>query len=321
MNSKIIGIGNAIVDILCKSDESFLEENNLLKGSMSLIDNATANQFLEIKSEKISCGGSASNTIAALSQLGVGSSFIGKVGGDELGQKFISEIEKTNTRFIGSKNRQEDSAKSFVFVTPDAQRTMCTFLGCASQIDENDINDKIFENAQILYLEGYLWDSPSTIEALKKAIELAKKNNVKIAFSLSDSFCVSRHKDDFIKLIKNDLDILFANEAEALELDNNFKEILQTNNNLIAAITKSDKGCEIFYNNKSFSVDAQKISSPTDTTGAGDCFAAGFLYGIVNDFTLEKSANFGNIIASQIIQKFGARFDNEELQNIKNALV
>lgn len=314
MSNKIIGIGNAIVDILCKSDESFLEEHSLVKNSMSLIDEATADQFSELEAEKITSGGSASNTIAALSQLGAQTAFIGKVGGDDFGQKFIKEIEKSGSQFLGSKTPQQSSAKSFVLVTDDAQRTMCTFLGCAWQIDENDLNQKIFHQAKILYLEGYLWDAPETISVLKKAISQAKSQGVKIAFSLSDSFCVSRHKQDFLQLIENDLDILFANEAEALELDQNYQQIFARNQNLIAAVTKSEKGCEIFHNNNSLTIKAEKITKLIDTTGAGDAFAAGFLYGLVNDLGLEKSANLGNIVAAKIIQKFGARFENEELK-------
>jgi fructokinase len=313
---KIIAIGNAIVDILCKTDDSFLEKNGLIKNSMSLIDNETAENLSKITSEKITSGGSAGNTAAALAQLKNQVAFIGKVGSDEFGEKFISEISKSGAQFVSNKNHQKPTAKSFVLVTPDASRTMCTFLGCASEIDESDIDLAIFKESSVLYLEGYLWDSASTILALKKAISCAKKSGTKIAFSLSDSFCVSRHKSDFLALIENDLDILFANEDEAAELSINFLE----HKNLIAVVTKNDQGCEVFFDGKSFVSPAQKIEKLLDTTGAGDAFAAGFLHGIVNNFTLEESANYGNLLASKIIQKFGARFEDEEIRNLSTEL-
>lgn len=315
MAKKILGIGNAIVDILCKVDEKFLSEQGLVKGSMSLIDETTAEKLSKLKSEKITSGGSAGNTIAALAQLGCDSGFIGKVGCDDFGSKFISEIEKTGAKFFSDSNHKKPSAKSFILVTPDAQRTMCTFLGCASEVTENDISEKAFEGTSILYLEGYLWDAPNTILALKKAINLAKKNGAKIAFSLSDAFCVARHKKDFLNLIENDLDILFANEQEARELsgNENFAEIFSKNKNLIAVITKSEKGCSVFESRNFFELPAEKIEKLVDTTGAGDAFAAGFLHGFVNGHDLKKSAKSGNILAAKIIQKFGARFEKKEL--------
>ncbi len=323
MTKKIIGIGNAIVDILCKVDDKFLEENSLVKGSMSLIDEKTAENLSKLKAEKITSGGSAGNTIAALAQLGVTCDFIGKVGLDNFGKKFISEISKTKTNFIGTPHNKKTSAKSFVLISNDAQRTMCTFLGCAAEITENDIKEKTFKDASILYLEGYLWDASDTISALKKAINLAKKNNVKIAFTLSDSFCVARHKDDFLKLIKNDLDILFANEHEIIELTNTTKFLPENLNNffaenkkLTAVVTRSEKGCIVFKDKKYFEIKAEKIEKLLDTTGAGDAFAAGFLYGLSLNRSLEKSAHFGNILAAKIIQKIGARFEENEIKKI-----
>jgi sugar/nucleoside kinase (ribokinase family) len=321
--TKILGIGNAIVDVLCKIDEAFLEKNNLIKGSMSLIDEVTAQKLSELKPEKITSGGSVGNTIAALSQLGAKSAFLGKVGSDEFGSKFISEIEKTGTVYIGDNSYKKPSAKSFILVTPDAERTMCTFLGCASEVSENDIIEKAFENTAILYLEGYLWDADSTILALKKAITIAKIRGIKIAFSLSDSFCVSRHKKDFLEIIKNDLDILFANEDEitALTDQKNFSseqssEFFAQNKKLTAVVTRSEKGCVVFENGKFFETPAQKIEKLIDTTGAGDNFAAGFLYGFVKNWNLRNSAEFGNLLAAKIIRKFGARFEKEEIESI-----
>lgn len=321
---KIIGIGNAIVDMVCKVEDSFLSEYNLIKNSMSLIESGVAEKLSKNKTEKVTSGGSVGNSIALLGQLGCKTAFIGKVGSDEFGTRFISDIEKTGTQFIGENSYNKPSAKSFVLVTPDGHRTMCTFLGCASEITEEDIDEKHFKDASILYLEGYLWDSPDTIAALRKAIDLAKKNHVKIAFSLSDSFCVSRHKKDFQNLVINDLDILFANEHEVLELVSRpdfsteaLAKFFLKNPDLTAVVTRSEKGCLVFVSGALFELPAQKVEKVIDATGAGDAFAAGFLYGIVNDFDMEKSAYFGNVLASNIIQKFGARFEKEEVKNIK----
>ncbi len=313
---KIIAIGNAIVDVLCKVDDEFLKHHSLFKNSMSLIDQDDAAKFSEFNYEKISSGGSAGNTIAALAQLGVQSAFIGKVGADDFGKQFIADISKSGVEFLSKDFHHDASAKSFIFVTPDAHRTMCTYLGCASQITKNDIKEEYFQDAAILYLEGYLWDSAETILALKKAIFYAKKHRVKVAFSLSDSFCVSRHRTEFLDLIQNDLDILFANETEALEMASNYKEIFKYNPDLISIITKSDKGCEVITKEKSFAKPAAPIQKLVDTTGAGDCFAAGFLYGLVNGHELEKCAEDANNLASKIIQKFGARFEENELKSL-----
>ncbi len=322
---KILGIGNAIVDIVSSIDDDFLKENFLIKGSMSLIDEGSAQNLSRLSFQKITCGGSAANTITAMAQLGAICSFIGKVGMDDFGKKFISEIENSGVHFISQDFSSKKSAQSFILLSPDAQRTMCTYLGCASEITEDDIKLESFKDCAILYLEGYLWDQPQTISALKKAISLAKKQNCKIAFTLSDLFCVARHKQDFLDLIKNDLDILFANENEIKELlslkdieENNFaklQEFFISNKNLTAVITRSDKGCAVFQVEKLITLAAEKIDRLVDTTGAGDCFAAGFLFGIINNFSLEKSAHIGNFLASKIIQKIGARFEDNEIKN------
>ncbi len=323
MTKTILAIGNAIIDIVCKVDDEFLTKNNLVKGSMSLIDEATAQKLSNLKFETVTSGGSAGNTIATLAEIGVNSAFIGKVANDDFGKKFISEISRTGVKFLNKNFSIQSSAKSFILVTLDAQRTMCTFLGCASEITEDDIDEKFFENVEMLYLEGYLWDSPNTILALKKAINLAKKNAVKIAFSLSDSFCVSRHKDDFLSLVQNDLDILFANEYEALELASqkefslkNLADFFKVKKDLIAIVTRSEKGCAVFENNKFFESSAMEIEKLIDTTGAGDAFAAGFFYGLTNNSELKNSAEFGNILASKIIQKLGARFTENEIKSL-----
>lgn len=318
--TKIIGIGNAIVDILCKVKDQFLVDNGFIKGAMSLIDESTAQKLSGLKSEKITSGGSAGNTIATLGQLGIPTDFIGKVSNDRFGQKFISEIERTGAKFLNQNHSPKQSACSFVLVSDDAQRTMATFLGCASEITEDDITENAFKTSSILYLEGYLWDANTTTAALKKAINLAKKNSVKIAFTLSDVFCVSRHRQDFLSLIANDLDILFANQAEISELTleseispKNLADFFSQNKNLTSIITRSEKGCVVFEGGKILELPAEKNVKLLDTTGAGDAFAAGFLYGVAKGFGLEKSGQIGNYIASKIIQKFGARFEENEI--------
>lgn len=323
MSKKIVGIGNAIVDVLCKVDESFLTSQNLKKGSMSLIDEKRAIELTKLGMLQITSGGSVANTMSTLAQLACNSYFIGKVGSDEFGKKFIEELEKVGGHFIGENSHNQATAKSFVLITPDAQRTMCTYLGCASQINERDIDDKNLKNSDFLYLEGYLWDDPQTIEALRKAISMAKKRGVKVAFSLSDSFCVSRHKQDFIDLVLGDLDILFANEREALELisateysNDKFFEFFSQNPDLVAVVTRSEKGSSVFGYVGIMDVPTQNVDNILDVTGAGDAFAAGFLYGLLNDFDLEKSARYGNMLAGRIIQQVGARFEKETLKNI-----
>lgn len=324
--SAIIGFGNAITDISCEVNDNFLIENKFIKGSMTLIDNDIDQQLSQLNYIKIDCGGSVANSISALSQFGVGSSFIGKVANDEFGTKFIEKIESQNICFLNKNYANNKSAKSFIMVSQDGQRTMATYLGCASDIDENDIKKEYFINNKILYLEGYLWDKDSTIAAIKKSIKLAKNYNVKVAFSLSDSFCVLRHKNEFLDIIKNDIDILFANESEIKELlnvnniyDKNFySDIFNKNPNIILAITKSENGCEVITGDREISCPANGVDRVIDTTGAGDCFAAGFLFGIINNLDLKKTCQFANFVASRIIRKFGARFDDVDLIEINN---
>lgn len=320
---KIIAIGNAIVDILSQTDDSFLSKNKLVKGSMSLIDNEIAENLAKIDSIKIDCGGSAANTISAISQLGIESGFIGKVSNDLFGKKFIEKITENKIKYLSKTFHNLPTAKSFILISDDAQRTMCTYLGCASEIDINDIDSQSFNNTDILYLEGYLWDKPSTVETLKSAIKIAKENNTKIAFTLSDSFCVTRHKSDFLDLIKNDLDILFCNEAEFLELLNSQQfsnesalNFFKKFHNLTTIITRSEKGCVIIKDNILTAIPASHIANIIDSTGAGDSFAAGFLYQILKGQDLIKAAKFGNLLAATIIQKFGARFEDEEIRNL-----
>lgn len=325
MSDKIIGVGNAIVDFLAKAEDNFLTKFEVEKGSMQLINQDFVENLSHLSIEKFSSGGSVGNTIATLAQLGNEVDFIGVVGDDETGKKFISDIEKSGAIFNGKILSNQKTASSFILVTQDAQRTMLTHLGCASKIEESHFNENDFKNAKILYIEGYLWDASQTILALKKSIDLAKKNNVKIAFSLSDSFCVERHHVDFLNLIKNDVDILFSNEAEALKLTQlesfNQEKIQQffakINPNIIVALTRSEKGCVIIKKDKILEIPTKKVEKIVDTTGAGDNFASGFLYYFVRNFDLQKCGEFGNFLAGKIIQKFGARFDSSEIKLLK----
>jgi fructokinase len=346
---KILAVGNAIIDLLCNVENEFLEFQQLQKNSMSLISSDTIDYFLKLKAEKICAGGSVANSIATIAALGGDCKFFGSVGDNHLGKKFISECNNSGTEYIGKIISNAHSATSFVLITPDSMRTMCTYLGCASKIEEKDFSANTITDIDLVYLEGYLWDNEDTIFALKKLIKLSKENNKKIALTLSDSFCVNRHRDDFLGLIKNDIDILFANEEEIKSLiqSNDFKKdeiekILSINPKLVAAITRSEKGCVIFSkdysshlinttdilisqnekNNKLLSIEipAFKINNIIDTTGAGDNFAAGFLLGLVKKFNLEKSAKLGNFLASKIIQKIGGRFNSEEISPINQLL-
>ena len=325
MTNKIIGIGNAIVDFLAKADDNFLNNLNFEKGSMYLVSEDFLKNINKFTIEKFSSGGSAGNTIATLAQLGNEVDFIGIVGDDNTGKKFIDDIQKSGAIFKGKIVANHKTASSFILVTPDAQRTMITHLGCASDFKKSHFEENDFKNAKILYIEGYLWDDSRTILALKKSISLAKKNNVKIAFSLSDSFCVERNHEDFLKLIKNDVDILFANESEILELlelqDFDQEKIQQffinTNPNIVVALTRSEKGCIIIKKDKILEISTKKVEKVVDTTGAGDNFASGFLYYFVRDFDLQKCGEYGNLLAGEIIQKFGARFDSGEIKLLK----
>lgn len=322
---KIIGIGNAIVDLPCLVEDNFLNQKNLTKSSMSLIDETSSQQFLKLKAEKISCGGSTANTIATIAALGGNCNFFGKVGDDELGQKFVQDLENCGATFVGNSVSQGKTANSFILITPDGSRTMCTFLGCASQISEEDFHKEMFADAGILYIEGYLWDNPHTILALRKAIDFAKASGTKIALTLSDSFCVQRHKADFLELALEQVDILLANETEILELFGlsdfsceKLQNFFSTNSTLTTAITRSEKGCVVFCNQQVISLPAFSIKNLVDTTGAGDSFAAGFLMGLSSGCDLTTSAKYGNFLASKIIQKIGARFNEKEMVTIKN---
>ncbi|MCE3254600.1 MAG: pfkB family carbohydrate kinase [Rickettsiaceae bacterium] len=322
----IVGIGNAIIDIVCLVEESFLAEHNLTKGGMFLIGEADAQKLSHLKHQKIASGGSVANSIASLSMLGSRAALIGKTGRDKFGDIFFDDLKKIGCDFF-CRHKEKDgaTAKSFILVTPDGERTMCTYLGLASKIAD-EIDEKLIKNSKILYLEGYLWDEPETIAALRSAISIAKNNNVKTAFSLSDAFCVERHQAEFLEIIAQ-LDVLFANEMEMKLLvgenfaDDDYKKVKEMigriNSNLVLALTLGERGAIIFDGTKTVNqVNAMKVEKVADTTGAGDAFAAGFLFGMNKDIGLEKSAALGNNLAAEVIGQIGARIDQKRILEI-----
>ena len=308
---KVLGIGNAIVDVLCKVDDQFILDHSLSKGTMKLVDEKEFKKLLtNLKIEDTISGGSVANSIVGMSQLGDEVSFIGKVNNDELGQKYIKGLRKENVKyFYQTKKEKVPTGTCLILITPDSERTMCTFLGIASQIDDNDIDTIAIQNAEITFLEGYLWDEGGPTKAFEKALSAAKKS----AMSLSDPFCVDRHKDSFLNLVKNKLDIIFANEKEAMSLIDakNFDEVIEFGKSLnkLFIVTRSDKGSIAIKGGDIFEAQAKSNLKIVDLTGAGDLFAAGFLHGLTNDKNPYESLNLGTEMASKIIQKIGARLD------------
>jgi sugar/nucleoside kinase (ribokinase family) len=315
MSKKILGIGNAIVDVFVKVNDDFLLKNNLTKGSMKLIEK---DEFESLKStikiEKIEAGGSVANTMAGIAYLGGHPSFIGKVNSDEFGNIYKKSLQKINVNFLYSEKEENlPTGGSIIFITPDSERTMCTYLGISSQLAKEDINEVYIKDYEIIFLEGYLWDKGISEEMFKYVIQLAKKNNIKIAMSLSDIFCVSRHREDFFKLLKNDLNILIGNENEINKLmqKNNLLDSmneLKSINKLII-ITRSENGSIAILNNEITNCDSIKIDKVLDLTGAGDLFAAGFLKEYLDKSNIKKCLQTGSNLAAKIIQKIGARFN------------
>ena len=306
---KVLGIGNAIVDVLCKVTEEFIEKNSLTKGTMKLVDEAEFKNLLSIvKIKETISGGSVANSIVGLSQLGNSVGFIGKISNDHLGIKYEEGLIKEKVNFFYSKkNEPLSTGTCLILITPDSERTMCTFLGTAGKISENDIDTQVIKNSEIIFLEGYLWDEGNPKKAFDKAISLAKK----VAMSLSDLFCVERHKKNFLDLVKNKLDIVFANEQEILSLtnSNSFSEVIsfckQIKKNVI--ITRGDKGAISILKNEVIEFPAKSNLNIVDLTGAGDLFAAGYLHGYINNFTQKDCLAKGTELSSKIIQKIGAR--------------
>ena len=306
---KILGIGNAIVDVLCKVSEDFIEKNSLTKSTMKLVDETEFKNLLSIlKIEDTISGGSVANSIVGLSQLGNSVGFIGKINDDHLGKEYEQGMVKENVTFLYSKKKEPiPTGTCLILITPDSERTMCTFLGTAGKISEKDIDSQIIKNSEIIFLEGYLWDEGDPKKAFNKAISSAKK----VAMSLSDLFCVERHKKNFLDLVKNKIDIIFANEQEILSLinSNSFDEVIsfckQINKTIV--ITRGDKGAISIIKNEVVECQAKSNLDIVDLTGAGDLFAAGYLHGYINNFTQKECLIKGTDLSSQIIQKIGAR--------------
>ena len=308
---KVLGIGNAIVDVLCKVDDQFIKDHSLTKGTMKLVDEQEFQKLLSnLKIESTVSGGSVANSIVGMSQLGDNVSFIGKINDDDLGHKYIDGLKKENVDyFYNVKKENIPTGTCLILITPDSERTMCTFLGIAGQIDDNDIDTNAIQNAEITFLEGYLWDEGGPTKAFEKALSAAKKS----AMSLSDPFCVDRHKDSFLNLVKNKLDIIFANEKEAMSLIDakNFDEVIEFGKSLnkLFIVTRSDKGSVAIEGNDVSEAQAKSNLNIVDLTGAGDLFAAGFLHGFTNNKNPHESLKLGTEMASKIIQKIGARLD------------
>jgi fructokinase len=306
---KILGIGNAIVDVICKVEDNFITDNGLTKSTMKLVDEAKFKKLLSsLKIEETVSGGSVANSIAGLSQLDNKVGFIGKVNEDDLGQKYEDGLKKENVEYFYTKKKEElPTGTCLILITPDSERTMCTFLGIAGKINENDVDVSAVKNSEITFLEGYLWDEGDPKKAFNKAIQ----NSNKAAMSLSDLFCVERHKPHFLDLVKNKLDIVFANEQEALSLIDakNFDEVISFSKQLekLIVITRGEKGSIAIQKNEVVKCDSKKNLKIVDLTGAGDLFAAGFLHGHVNNLSLKESLTKGTEMSSSIIQKIGAR--------------
>ena len=312
---KILGIGNAIVDVLAKVDSDFLRKKNLTKGSMKLINKSEFEDLKKnIKIEKIVAGGSVANTMSGIAYLNGNPSFIGKVNSDNFGDIYKKSLEDINVKFpYIKKNEDLPTGASIILITPDSERTMCTYLGISSHLSANDINENNIINHELIFLEGYLWDKGSSEKMFKHAITVAKKNKVKIAMSLSDIFCVNRHKEDFYKLLKNDLDILIGNENEINELTNK-KNLLDSINQLkefnkLIVITRSENGSVAIKGNEITNCESIKVNKIFDLTGAGDLFAAGFLKEYLDKSEIKQCLQTGSLLASKIIQKIGARLE------------
>ena len=307
---KILGIGNAIVDVICKVENSFISQNNLTKSNMKLIfdENEFKKLLSNLKIEKTISGGSVANSIVGLSQLGNDVGFIGKISNDNFGIEYENGLKKENVDFIYSKKKEIlPTGTCLILITPDSERTMCTFLGTAGKINESDIDINAVKKSEVIFLEGYLWDEGDPKKAFDKAINGANK----VAMSLSDKFCVDRHKKHFLELVKNKLDITFANEDEISSLIDakNFNEVIEFGKNIkkCLIITRGAKGAVSIIGDNVNYVGIEKNLKLVDLTGAGDLFAAGYLHGYLNNFTYEESLKKGTEMASKIIQQIGAR--------------
>ncbi len=306
---KILGIGNAIVDVICKVENSFLADNKLTKSTMKLVDEAEFKKLLSsLKIEETVSGGSVANSIVGLSQLGNKVGFIGKVNEDDLGNKYEQGLKKEKVEYFYSKKKEElPTGTCLILITPDSERTMCTFLGTAGKINENDVDVNAVKNSEITFLEGYLWDEGDPKRAFNKAIQ----NSNKVSMSLSDLFCVERHKPHFLDLVKNKLDITFANEQEITSLIDakSFEDVVTFGKKLgkLIVITRGEKGATAINGDQVVESEIQKDLKIVDLTGAGDLFAAGFLHGHVNNLSVKESLEKGTEMSSKVIQQIGAR--------------
>ena len=307
---KILGIGNAIVDVICKVDDDFINENGLTKSTMKLIfdQNEFKNLLSNLKIEKTVSGGSVANSIVGLSQLGNEVGFIGKVSDDELGNKYEDGLKQENVKYFYSKKKEElPTGTCLILVTPDSERTMCTFLGTAGKINEYDVSSDAIKQSKMILLEGYLWDEGEPKKAFDKAIQ----NSNKVAMSLSDQFCVDRHKTHFLELVKNKLDVTFANEQEIMSLIDakNFDDVITFSKSIgkILIVTRGEKGAIAINGKDVVDCGIRQGLKVVDLTGAGDLFAAGFLHGYVNNMSLKDSLEKGTEMSSKVIQQIGAR--------------
>jgi len=307
---KVLGIGNAIIDVICKVDENFITQNNLTKSTMKLFfdENEFKKLLTNLKIEKTVSGGSVANSIVGISQLGSKAGFIGKVADDEFGNKYEEGLKKEKVKYFYSKKKEQlPTGTCLILVTPDSERTMCTYLGTAGKINEQDVSSDAVKQSEIIFLEGYLWDEGSP----KKAFDKAIKNANKVAMSLSDQFCVDRHKSHFLNLVKNKLDITFANEQEIISLieAKNFDDVVNFAKQLkkLIVVTRGEKGSIAINGEEIVEIDAQKNLKIQDLTGAGDLFAAGFLHGHMNNLSIKESLKKGTELSSKIIQQIGAR--------------
>ena len=306
---KILGIGNAIVDVICKVDNKYLSDNGLTKSTMKLVDEAEFKKLLStLKSEDTVSGGSVANSIVGLSQLGNKVGFIGKVNDDDFGQKYEDGLKKESVNFFYNKKKESlPTGTCLILITPDSERTMCTFLGTSGRINENDVNVSSLKESEITLLEGYLWDEGEPKSAFDKAI----KNSNKVAMSLSDLFCVERHKKHFLDLVKNKADITFANEQEVTSLIDakNFEEIISFGREIekILVVTRGENGSVAINKEGVIECQSRQNLKIVDLTGAGDLFAAGYLHGYINNLTISESLENGTEMSSKIIQQIGAR--------------
>ena len=308
---KILGIGNAIVDVICKVEDEYLSDNGLTKSTMKLVDEIEFKKLLStLKIEDTISGGSVANSIVGLSQLGNKVGFIGKISDDSLGQKYKDGLKKENVDYLYSKKKESlPTGTCLILITPDSERTMCTFLGIAGKINKDDVDIHSVKNSEVTFLEGYLWDEGEP----KSAFDIAIENSNKVAMSLSDLFCVERHKPHFLNLIKNKLDITFTNEQEITSLIDakNFEEIISFAKQLgkITIITRGEKGSIAIDKNEVIECESEKDLKIIDLTGAGDLFAAGFLHGYINKLGTKESLKKGTEMSSRVIQKIGARLN------------